>query len=145
MKTKGWAIAALALALGASPARAQSNTLSGNIVSCGISLSSCSFSIPDADDTTFGYVSTTYTNVLFQLPDESQATYAAGAYVVQVQSVPNAQAYHVTGSFTATDSNTGKTVTGKTDYVVDVFCRSGRGGGCRYIPEPGGGIVLTIN
>jgi hypothetical protein len=74
--------------------------------------------------------------VYFRLPGEASVTIASGVYsgqaVLSGSSSTAGTLYHVTGTFSATDVNTGKVVTGSTDTVVGIKGHSGRGGGITF-------------
>jgi hypothetical protein len=72
----------------------------------------------------------------FQLPGEPLATYNgiySGQGVLAGYSSTAGTIYHVTGTFKATDANTGNVTTGSTDDFVGIKGHAGRGGGNTYI------------
>src|ERR1700736_6481075 len=123
--------------------------INGNGMRC-TGLASCSFSLTDGNGGTGtastyagvgGYVGQSPLNfaggtVYFRLPGEASVTVASGVYsgqaVLSGSSSTAGTLYHITGTFSATDVNTGKVVTGSTDTVVGIKGHSGRGGGITF-------------
>ena len=89
------------------------------------SISNCSFIMSYSNAT--GFASTGGT-VNFQLPTELKSS--SGPYTIQYRA--SGAIYHVTGQFSATDTNNGKVVTGWTNIFVKQYGHSGRGGGIYY-------------
>jgi hypothetical protein len=85
-------------------------------------------------------------SVYFQLPGEQKATYSNGVYngkaLLDGYSTTAGTLYHVTGTFSAIDANTGTVVTGSTDAVMGIKGHSGRGGGNTYTLVSG---TITLN
>jgi len=75
-------------------------------------------------------------SVTFRLPGEAQPTSASGAYggqaVLDGTSSTAGTLYETTGTFYATDVNTGQVVAGATDTVIGIKGHSGRGGGITF-------------
>ena len=123
--------------------------VTGVATSCN-GIASCKFSLTDASGGT-GTASTSAFvggsvgqsplpfsggSARFQLPGETQATYASGVYsgtaVLDGTSPTAGTLYQTTGTFWATDVNTGQVVTGTTSTIVGIKGHSGRGGGNIY-------------
>jgi hypothetical protein len=138
---------------------ASSTLITGTATKC-TSLTNCTFSLTNGNGgtgtaSTFagvpGYVgqSPLYFSggsVSFLLPGEPTATYASGVYsgvaVLAGTSSTAGTLYNITGSFSATDKNTGTVVIGSTNTVVGIKGHSGRGGGNIYTLV-GGSIALN--
>jgi hypothetical protein len=97
------------------------SSLTGTATRC-TGFTSCVYTITSAAGT--GRASTSGNTITLQLPGEPTASY--GNYSMPI--IPNSQGtFHLTGSFTLVDANTGKVVFGSTDVTltVTVFCRRG--------------------
>lgn len=124
------------------------------IISCSFNLTSSNVTGPaSTSGYVGGYVGQNLTfsagSVNFRLPGETNTTYASGVYSgtanVTGSSATAGTIYHVTGKFTATDTNTGKIVKGSTDYKVGVKSRSGRGGGNTWTLVGGKMVINVLN
>jgi hypothetical protein len=138
---------------------ASSTLITGTATKC-TSLTNCTFSLTDGNGGTGtastyagvpGYVgqSPLYFSggsVNFMLPGEPTSTYATGVYkgvaVLAGSSSTAGTLYNITGSFSATDKNTGTVVIGSTNTLVGIKGHSGRGGGNTYTLV-GGNIALN--
>lgn len=130
-------------------AASASSPITGVATSCG-ELATCSFALTDGNGGTgtastsasvCGYVgqSPCYFSggsVSFELPGESQTTYASGVYsgeaVLDGYSQTAGTLYLTTGAFAALDANSGLVVTGTTSTIVGIKGHSGRGGGITF-------------
>jgi hypothetical protein len=113
-------IAVLILAVLAGNAYA--TTITGTATKC-TSISNCSFTISGG-----GWATTTFNTISFQLPGELKPT--SGPYALHVVSLTGYYLYHLAGSFTVTDANTEKIVTGSTNTFILVTAHCQRG--CTY-------------
>ncbi len=125
-------------------------TVSGVAVSCAGGIASCTFTLSDGSGNTGtaatsafvgGYVGQSPLpfsggSVSFLLPGETLTSSAVGTYsgeaVLDGYSSTAGTLYLTTGSFVATDVNTGLVVTGTTSTIVGISGHSGRGGGNVY-------------
>jgi hypothetical protein len=92
-----------------------STQLTGTATTC-TGLATCSYTI--STNSGSGWAKTTASSISFQLPGELEATYWP-AYSTQVISVTGTT-YNVTGTFSATDVNTSKIVSGSTNTIITV-------------------------
>lgn len=123
----------LAIAFVASPAVFQvvvaSITVDGTATSC-TGLGACSYTITNGTGSGWATTSTAFGSVIsFLLPGEQLAT-RNQPYSVHTVSV-SGSVYNEAGSFTATDANTGKIVSGTTNTQVTVTQHCSRTG-CYY-------------
>jgi hypothetical protein len=109
-----------------------STQITGTATKC-INFNACSYTI------TGGGVASTNGVLSFKLPGEALTT-TATHYSIQYVIVNGI--YHITGTFTAIDANTGKLVTGTTDVYEKIYGHSGRGGGNYYSLVSG---TITFN
>ena len=96
-----------------------SSQITGTAKSCS-SFYACVYTITNGSATSYFYYSYAYnTYVKFQLPGEAKST-TSQPYTTNTLG-QSGNTYHVGGSFTAIDANTGKVVTGTTDdYIVRI-------------------------
>ncbi|MEO9320418.1 MAG: hypothetical protein ABI361_07075 [Nitrososphaera sp.] len=133
-----------------------SGQITGNATKC-TAVISCTFALTDGTSSgsasTSGYVGGyvgqnlvfSGGSISFTLPGETIATYASGVYSGTANVTGTGTAgtiYHVIGRFSATDTNTGKVVSGVTNYSVGVKGHSGRGGGNTWTLV-GGTIIIN--
>jgi hypothetical protein len=136
-------------------------TVAGTATSC-TGVASCSFSLSDGTGNTGAATTTAFVggsvgqsplpfsggSVTFRLPGEALTSSAAGVYsgeaVLDGSSSTAGTLYQTTGTFYATDVNTGLVVTGTTSTVVGIKGHSGRGGGNTYTLVSGAISITSI-
>ena len=101
------------------------SVITGSATNC-TSTSNCSYSINTVKGT--GSATTTFNTISFQLPGESLPT--SGEYSLHVVSLTGYYLYNMAGSFTLTDVNTEKIVTGTTNTFIQITAHCQRG--CTY-------------
>ena len=101
------------------------STITGKATSC-TSTIDCVYAINTIKGT--GWATTTSGKISFQLPGELNST--SGPYASNVVSLTGYYLYHMAGSFTVTDANTEKIVTGTTNSFIQITAHCQRG--CTY-------------
>jgi hypothetical protein len=133
----------LSLALACLAPITHATQITGTATKCS-GLASCYFALTGTGGTGWastiafvgGYVGQSPLNfrgtISFLLPGEANPTYNGsyqGQAVLAGYSSTAGTLYHVTGTFSALDANTGTFVTGSTDTLIGIKGHSGRGGG----------------
>jgi hypothetical protein len=101
------------------------STITGKATGC-TSTVNCVYTIKTINGT--GWATTTSGTISFQLPGELKST--SGPYTSKVVSLTGYYLYHMAGSFTVTDANTEKIVTGTTNTFIQITAHCQRG--CTY-------------
>gem|GEM_PF-3364741 len=115
------------------------STITGNATSC-TSTTNCIYAIKTINGN--GSATTASGTISFQLPGELKST--SGPYTNSVVSLTGYYLYHMSGSFTITDANTEKIVTGTTNSFIQLVAQHCNQHGCTYVPTLINGTI-TFN